>query len=166
MAELIEVAYEFNWKEIGYNFPLRGAVVKGNVRFVSGRNDNPKGGSYSVQCLYGKGLVYAHDIAESQDWAGTIIDESVLSDLEKFEEGKSLIQKYMLDYEVPLKKNEPRRSKVFKLKQGSLNEESLKNTLNMVDYVFALDNKGIDHEDVQRKIKNTKQFIIDTKDIL
>lgn len=165
LTELIKVAYEFNWMEIGYNFPLRGAVVKGSIRMLSGKDENPEGGSYSIQCLYGKGLVYAHDIAESQDWAGTIIDQTVLADLETFEEGKSLVEKYMVDYEVPLKKNESRPSKVFKLKQGPLNEESLKNTLNMVDYVFALDNKGTDREDVQRKIKNTKQFIIDTKDL-
>ena len=165
LSELIEVAYEFNWREVTYNFPLRGAIVKGNIRMTSGQNENPLGGSYSVQCLYGKGLVYAHDIAESQDWAGTIIDETVLNDLKLFQEGTDLIEKYMVDYEVPLKKNEVRPSKVFKLRQGVFNDEALKNLLNDIERIFALDNKGIDHEDVQRKIKNTQDFLIQTKDI-
>lgn len=165
LAELLEVAYEFNQREISHNFPLRGSVVKGNIRIVSGKDDNKNGGSYSVQCLYGKGLVYAHDLAEKQQWAGTIIDETVISDLETFEEGRKLIEKYTLDYDVPRKKMAPRPSKVFKLRQGIANEEHLKNLLKSIDDVFALDNKGTEHPDVQEKIKNTKDFLIYTKDI-
>lgn len=165
LHELIEVGYEFNWREILYNFPLRGAIVKGTIRLVSGKDDSEKGGSYSVQCLYGKGLVYAHDLAEKQQWAGTIIDETVISDLEKFEKGGILVKKNMVDYAVPLKNNTTRHSKVFKLKQGPLNEESLKNSLGNIDHVFALDNKGTEHPDVQEKIKNTKDFLIHTKNI-
>lgn len=166
LLELIEVAYAFNWRQVTFNFPLRGAVVKGNIRLVSGRDENPNGGSYSVQCLYGKGLVYAHDIAENQEWAGTIIDETVFDPLNSFKAGKDLLGKYVTDYNVPLKYDQFRQSKVFKLKQGPLNEESLKNSLDMIDYVFALDNKGVDNESVQRKIKNTKDFLIYTKDLL
>lgn len=165
LSELIEVAYEFNWSQIRFNFPLRGAIVKGNVHIASGKNDSENGGSYSVQCLYGKGLVHAHDLAESQDWAGTIIDDTIISDLEKFEEGRDLLEKYTVDYDVPRKKMEPRPSKVFKLRQGIANEEHLKNLLKSIDDVFALDNKGTEHPDVQEKIKNTKDFLIHTKDI-
>ncbi|WP_124642897.1 hypothetical protein [Amniculibacterium aquaticum] len=165
LAELIEVAYEFNWREITYNFPLRGAIVKGNIRIVSGKNDNENGGSYSVQCLYGKGLVYAHELAESQDWAGTIIDEAVIYDLESFDKGRELIEKNMVNYDVPLKKDRIRSSKVFKLRQGIFNDEAQTNLLNDIERVFALDNKGIELEDVKRKIKNTQDFLIHTKEI-
>ena len=165
LIELVEVAYNFNWREVTFNFHLRGAIVKGNITFVSGSNDNENGGSYSVQCLYGPGLVYAHDLAEKQQWAGTIIDETVISDLEKFKEGRDLLEKYTVDYNVPRKKMSPRPSKVFKLRQGIANEEHLKNLLKSIDDVFALDNKGTELPDVQEKIKNTKDFLIYTKDI-
>ena len=81
LKELISVAYEFNWREIGYNFPLRGSVVKGKIREVTGRQTNSEGGSYSVQCVYGKGIVDAYLKAESQNWAGTVIDQNIINDL-------------------------------------------------------------------------------------
>lgn len=166
LCELIEVAFEFNRREVTFNFPLRGAIVKGYIKVVSGKNDNEEGGSYSVQCLYGKGLVYAHDIAENQEWAGTIIDETVFDPLNSCEVGKELLGKYVTDYNVPLKYDQFRQSKVFKLRQGISNDEHLKNLLKSIDDVFALDNKGIDNESVQRKIKNTKDFLIYTKDLV
>lgn len=84
LKELINVAYEFNWREIGFNFPLRGAILKGKIREVTGREVNSEGGSYSVQCVYGKGIVDAHLKAESQNWAGTVIDQTILDELNYF----------------------------------------------------------------------------------
>lgn len=165
LLELVEVAYNFNWREIGYNFPLRGSIVKGNIKVVSGKNENTNGGSYSVQCLYGKGLVYAHDIAEAQEWAGSIIDENVVEDLSSFEKGKQFLEKHTVRYNVPFKNNLHKEHSAFKLKQGKLNEVALINVIKAVDEVFSQDNKSIDHESIQLKIQNTKKFIYDTKDI-
>lgn len=165
LLELIQVAYEFNWREVTFNFPLRGSIVKGNVRIVSGKDDTEVGGSYSVQCLYGKGLVYAHDLAENQEWAGTIIDDMVYEDLNSFENGKLISEKNIINYDVPIKDNQKKNAKVFKLRQGINNEEHLNNLLNDIERVFSLDNKGIDSLSVQTKIKNTQQFLIDLKDI-
>lgn len=164
LSELIQVAYEFNWREVTFNFPLRGSIVKGKVRIVSGKDETNAGGSYSVQCLYGKGLVYAHDLAENQEWAGTIIDDVVYEDLNSFENGQKISQKTIIDYQVPMKNNQTKNSKVFKLRQGINNEEHLKNLLNDIERIFALDNKNTDIPSVQTKITNTKQFLIDTKD--
>ena len=165
LSELIQVAYEFNRREISYNFPLRGSIVKGKVRIVSGKNETDEGGSYSIQCLYGKGLVYAHDLAENQEWAGTIIEENVFNDLTLFDIGKELINKHIVDYDVPIKNNLVRKSKVFKLLKGKLNDEHLKNVIKSIEDVFALDNKGIDSGSVKTKIENTTKFLVDTKDI-
>jgi hypothetical protein len=165
LQELIQVAHEFNWREVSFNFPLRGSIVKGKVRIVSGKDETQAGGSYSVQCLYGNGLVYAHDLAENQEWAGSIIDDNVYKDLVETEEGKKIAEKLILEYNVPLKSNKSRLSKVFKLRQGILNEEHLKNILKAIDNVFALDNKGVDNESVQLKIANTKKFLVDSKDL-
>jgi len=165
LLELVEVAYSFNWREIGYNFPLRGSIVRGNIRVVSGKNENQNGGSYSVQCLYGKGLVVAHDIAEAQEWAGSILNENIVEDLNSFKEGKEFLEKNTVKYNVPFKNEVYKEYSAFKLKQGKLNEEALKNTLKAVDDVFSQDKKSIDHENVQLKIHNTKKFIEYTKDV-
>src|SRR5690606_20541876 len=122
LSELIEVAYHFNWNEITNNFPLRGSIVKGNIEITSGKNLSEQGGIYSVQCLYGKGLVYAHELAESQEWAGTIIDDIVYHDLISNDKGKKLANKIILDYKVPIKNNNFRQSKVFKIMQSISNE--------------------------------------------
>src|SRR5690606_13471758 len=87
LKELILVSYNFNWMQIGFNFPIRGALVKGKIQLVSGQIANQNNGYYSVQCLYGKGLIKAHEKAESQNWAGTVIDESIILDLNKQNDG-------------------------------------------------------------------------------
>lgn len=165
LLELIQVAYEFNWREVTFNFPLRGSIVKGNVKIVSGKDNTEAGGSYSVQCLYGKGLVYAHDLAENQEWAGTIIDDVVYEDLNSSENGKIISEKNIIDYDVPIKNNQKKSSKVFKLRQEISSEEYLEKLLKSIDDVFAQDNKGVDNKSVQLKITNTKQFLIDSKDL-
>lgn len=165
LLELVEVAYNFNWREIGYNFPLRGSVIKGNIRVVSHKNENDNQTSYSIQCLYGKGLVYAHDIAEAQEWAGSLLDTTVVDDLNSFEDGKNFVDKYTIRYDIPFKNNIHKEYNAFKLKQGKLNEVALENAIKGVDEVFIMDNKTIDNESVQLKIENTKKFLLYSKNV-
>lgn len=170
LKELIKVAYNFNQMEVNQNFPLRGAVVKGFIKVVSGKNVNEVGGSHSIQCLYGKGLVYAHDIAEAQQWSGCIVDDSVIQDLEIEPEGIPFIESLAIKYNVPFKEKVFGKAfqefYAFKLKRSAINnEEHLENALNSIVRVFSQDNKPIERDDVKMKIKNTQDFIIFTKDI-
>ena len=165
LLELVEVAYSFNWREIGYNFPIRGSIVKGTIRVVSGKNDNENGGSYSVQCLFGKGLIDAYELAEAQEWAGSIIHQNVVKDLNLFDDGKKFLKKNTTIYNVPFKNRKFKEYSVLKLKQGKLNEIGLKNFLESIDNVFSMDNKTTDNENVQLKIRNTKEFLNSVKDI-
>lgn len=162
LKELINVAYEFNWRELGYNFPLRGTILKGKIKEVTGRKANSEGGSYSVQCIYGKGIVDAHLKAEAQNWAGTVIDQTIIDDLVNFEQ-IDLINEITTRYEVPYKTGNIEEY-VFKIKKTPLNDTSLANVLRDIQRVFSMDNKSIVHESVKLKIENTKKFIIDTKD--
>lgn len=162
LKELISVAYEFNWREIEYNFPLRGAVLKGKITEVTGRQPNSEGGSYSVQCVYGKGIVDAHLKAESQNWAGTVIDQTIIDDVTQFEL-LDFINGMTTKYLVPYKSGAVEEF-VFKITRGKLNETLLENVLKEIDRVFSMDNKSIESESVKLKIENTKKFIIDTKD--
>ncbi len=160
LSELIEVAYEFNWNQNLFNFPVRGSIVKGKIRVVSGKQTNSNGGSYSVQCLYGKGLIKAHNKAEYQNWAGTVIDQSVISDLEQELNGIKLLSDYAVKYQVPYKINiDLDEEYVLKIGIGINNKTSLENTKESITEVFALDNKSVNSESVQLKIKNTLDFI-------
>jgi hypothetical protein len=162
LKELINVAYEFNCREILYNFPLRGSVLKGKIREATRRQTNPKDGSYSVQCVYGKGIVDAHLKAESQNWAGTVIDKAIIDDLNHFNQ-LDFIKEMTIKYPVPYKTGAVEEY-VFKINPRQLNETALENRLRNIDRVFSLDNKSIEPESVKLKIENTKKFIIDTND--
>jgi hypothetical protein len=164
LEELLNVAYEFNWRENGYNFPVRGSVLKGRIKIVSGRDDNPVGGTYSVQCLYGKGLVDAHLKAESQNWAGTVIDSTIIEDLLK-QNNFEFLKKLAIKYHVPYKTGNTKEEYVFKIKSG-MSVEALKNTLEDIERIFSSDKKNTNSESVKQKLENTKKFIIDTKDIV
>ena len=160
LEELIKVAYEFNWMQNAYNFPVRGSIVKGKIRLVSGNHTNSNGGSYSVQCLYGKGLIKAHNKAEYQNWAGTVIDKSIISDLKQYSNGINFLSDYAIKYKVPYKKEfNLSEEYVLKIVKGISNEEALQNTKDDIKRVFALDNKSIKPESVQIKIANTLNFI-------
>jgi len=163
LLELVKVAYHFNWTENCYNFPVRGSIIKGKIREVTGKNINSEGGSYSVQCVYGKAMIDAHLKAENQNWAGTVIDESVVTDLKSTEIGTKLLEEVSTEYKVPYKTGELKEY-VLKLKKGKLNETALYNALSDIDRIFSMDNKGI-NDSVKVKIDNTKKFLIDCKDI-
>jgi hypothetical protein len=161
LEELIKVAYEFNWKENLYNFPVRGSIIKGRIRIVNGNNKNDFGGSYGVSCLYGKGIVNAHLKAESQDWAGTVIDDSIIEMFSNEEEAFNFLKPYVIKYKVPYKEGivQEKEEYVFRLTKSTLNEVSYGNTKNSIERVFSQDNKSNSHPSVQRKIKNTIDFL-------
>lgn len=160
LKELIQVAYQFNWMQNSYNFPVRGSIVKGKIKIVSGQHINSHGGSYSVQCLYGKGLIKAHNKAQYQNWAGTVLDPEVISDLEDEPDGIPFLSEFAVKYKVPYKSDIGLGEEyVFKLIKEISNETIRKNLKDDVIRVFALDNKSTKSENVELKINNTLNFI-------
>jgi hypothetical protein len=164
LEELLNVASEFNWRENSYNFPVRGCVLKGKIKLDSGKVNNSVGGSYSIQCIYGKGIVDAHLKAENQNWAGTVIDSTIINDLLK-QNNLEFLERLAFKYQVPYKTYSFEKEYVFKIKIGKLNTLELNNTLKDIENVFSSDNKNIQIEGVKQKIENTKKFIIDTNDV-
>jgi hypothetical protein len=82
--ELLEVVYRFNNRCIHLSFPVRGALVYGEIMSVDFRQSNNNGSAYNINSVYGKGLVASYIKAESQNWAGTVIDQSVLDVIYKW----------------------------------------------------------------------------------
>ncbi len=159
LKELIKVSYEFNRKQVSYNFPVRGSIIKGKIRFVNGNSENKKGGSYSVRCLYGRGIIDAHNKAENQNWAGSVIDNSIINDLIKNDKNLNFLLKYAIKYKVPYKTNIKEEEYVFKLSEKLLNSKAFENASQGIIDTFKLDNKSIDNPSVQLKIENTISFL-------
>lgn len=161
LIEILEVAYKFNWQAIDFCFPVRGALVYGELVYIDYKQKNSGGGIYNVNSVFGKGLVKAHLRAEYQHWAGTVLDESFISEIAK--RGHN-VDEFLLPYAKKFKvpyKDEVERTEEFVLNiiKGTLNDEALKNASKRIRDNFAQYHKSVDDDRVQQKISNTIRFL-------
>ena len=159
LVHLFLVSYCFNQSFNLYNFPVRGCMTKGLVNYVKGDYKSSDDFLYSVRCLYGKGVVTAHDRAESQQWAGTVIDRPVMEDLQKYLY-KETLDNYTMKYRVPYKAEcRDYDELVFKLENEINNQTHLDNLKKDIISVFSKDNKSTDNPSVKEKLENTQKFL-------
>jgi hypothetical protein len=159
--ELLRACYRFNWQEIDYSFPIRGALFYGEIELIHGSQKNDEGGTYMVNLIYGKGLVQAHLKAECLNFAGTVIDESVLTKISEFGNPHDLLSDYALLYKVPYKESKCDNTVeyVIRLTKGELSEESFKNTKESIYRAFYGDNKATDNPRIPILFDNTINFL-------
>ena len=159
LYNLFLVSFQFNQHFNIDSFPVRGCLTKGYLNHVMGKYESSNSSLYAVQCLYGKGLVEAHVKAESQNWAGTVIDQGVIDDLSNSQYSKSF-ETYCLKYQIPYKKNifNPKEY-AFKLIGEINNEQHLFNLKHEIESRFSADNKPINEISVKEKINNTCDFL-------
>lgn len=160
LREILEVAKKFNYQSIFLNMPVRGVIVYDQYEMISSQNRNPQGAIYSANMIYGKGLVYAHVKAESLNWAGTVVDDSVINRINEFEDVNGFLNPYAKIFPVPYKV-EPyvRNEYALKLLVDGQNKASIENKSNNVLASFARDNKPVDSERVKALINNTLEFV-------
>ena len=161
LMEILEVAYRFNLQAVDFFFPVRGALVYGEIIYEDFKQHNEAGGLYNVNSVFGKGLVKAHEKAEKQNWAGTVIDNSFIAELVKRNyEIDKFLSPYAKKFKVPYKKNlELPEEYVLNIIKGNLNDEALKNYENGIKENFSNHNKSIDSLNVKEKIENTLRFL-------
>jgi hypothetical protein len=161
LKEILMVAYDFNWRENTFNFPIRGAVTRGRIRNVDGGSENSFGSKYAVRCLYGEGVVKAYEKAESQLWAGTVIDNSIIGSFTSMDKAIEFLDPIAIKYIVPYKNFDNKDPEyVFRfVVKGKLNSTAYNNLENSIKLVFSQDNKGTDHPSVKSKLQNTLDFI-------
>lgn len=161
LIEILEVAHKFNWQAIDFFFPARGSVVYGEIVYVDFKQKNEAGGLYNINSVFGKGLVKAHEKAEKQHWAGTVLDDTFIEELaRRGYDIDNLLMPYAKKYKVPYK-NGYHNSEEFAMCiiKGKLNEEAFKNYGNGIRENFARHKKSVDSQDVQEKIENTIKFL-------
>lgn len=167
LKEITEVAYKFNWQSINYFFPVRGSLSYGEIIHADYRQCNDGGGKYNINSVFGKAIVEAHIKAESQDWAGSVIDQSIIDFLiENDLEPISYLSDYATQYKIPYKTNIKIMESefAFRLVKGSLNEEAYKNYSNSIERNFADHKKDISDPRVKLKLKNTLEYLRSFKD--
>jgi hypothetical protein len=161
LNEILQVAYKFNWQATLNFFPARGALVHGEMEYVDFKNENNVGGVYNINSVFGKGLVTAHQKAESQQWSGTVIDESFIQRLLDIGHNPdTFLAPYAKKYSVPYKNNiQLEEEYALKLVKGTLNAEAFKNFGDGIIQNFSNHKKDTMNADVQEKIDNTIKFL-------
>jgi hypothetical protein len=161
LEELLLVAYEFNWREILYNFPVRGVIYCDELEMFSGQQKNTVGAIYSANLIYGKGLVKAHLKGENLNWAGSVIDKTVTENVSHKIDINTFLSPFAKLYKVPYKIYEQNYNEEYALKlvKEELNDTAFENKKNGIIRAFSNDNKNIDNSRVQTILENTISFL-------
>ena len=162
LRELLEVTFQFNYQAIKYFFPVRGSIVFGDIVHADFRQKNEVGGFYNLNSIYGNGLVNAHIKTEYQDWAGSVIDQTVINVLLAREiNPEEFLNQYAKKYNIPYKPGYEVDFEEFALclGKGYLNDEAFKNISTDIERNFADHKKSIDNPGVRIKLDNTIKFL-------
>jgi hypothetical protein len=160
LIEILKVAYRYNWGATTFFFPARGALSFGEIQHLDYSDKNEKGGTYHVNSIFGKGLVDVYQKAESSDWSGATIDNSVIEKIVGLGKNpEEFLEPYAKLYDVPYKGGETLNEFAFKLCVEPINEEAFGNVSTRIIENFAEYNKRVDSKGVQRKVKNTIDFL-------
>jgi hypothetical protein len=159
VKELLSITYTFNWRSNLNFFPVRGAMTIGEIESIIHSHTSALGGTYNINSVYGKGIVTAHGLAESQKWAGTILCENVERFvLDNFDDGEAILDSYSKQFPVPFKSGNINK-RAFHLIDGLLNNEAFENFSKSIEGNFEAHNKRVDSSDVQEKLTNTITFL-------
>lgn len=159
--EILEIAYLFNSRTNTFFFPARGCICHGELEYIDYKNTNQFGSIYNINSVFGKGLVKAHEKAESQNWAGTVIDKSVIQFLELNGNNVDLkLQDYAKKYKVPYKKSgSDDEEYVLKLTSQFVNPIRIESMTDSIKTNFSRHNKKVTSERVQEILSNTLKYV-------
>lgn len=159
LAEFLDVCDKFNWGMNTYQFPVRGALVYEEIEMIRGGHHSTAGGMYSVNTMYGKGLINAHLKCEGQMWAGTVVDKSLEDFVASSAAGISTLDAIAIKYIVPYKKAPENQIEEYALRLVSepLNETAFRNLCSDLEGVFKADKKGMGGT-ASQKLANTLLF--------
>ncbi len=157
--ELMRIASYYNTNTILRFFPTRGSIVCGELFHIDYRQDNACGSKYVLNSLFGKGLIDAYCKAENLNWAGCVIDNSVVEKIKNTEFAIEMLLKYAVKYKVPYKENTGNQEEYVLRLFGPLNKETFNNLKEDVERNFSDYNKSIDKQSVKDKLANTIKFL-------
>lgn len=157
--ELMQVCYTFYWRSLQTSFPIRGCVVYGEIDFNPYTINNKSGATFYNYSLIGKGLVEAYLKAESIEYAGCYLDQSVIDMVDDKVITKLIYDQKLCYYKVPFK-NGDSYEHVFRPVRGDHNDVSFRNSAKGVKRLFTHHTRATTLPDsVKRKMNNTIDFL-------
>lgn len=164
LGSFMTVCYKYNMLSILQGLPMRGAVVYGEYSFTPIMTKSESNTTWVNGSLFGKALVDAHTLAESQEWAGCIIDNSVLVKINGQNEIIKELEKTTQQYPVPIKAKDTGNviqvnHTVFNIIEGgNIKTEMINGYKENINKNFTSFGKKIDTESAARKLENTLEF--------
>ena len=158
LHNLIEVSYLFNQRMANWNFPLRGALVYGQLGIKKWDAPNNNNKVYRANSIYGKGLIKAYEIANSLEWCGTVIDNSIFQDQNQKFGLLSFLSEFSIEYNVPVKSGIQNYLSFYLEKPGFSNELLENKMKHFEEFIFKGDNKTFDQA-AKYKLDNTNKFL-------
>lgn len=161
LENLLRCCFDFNSKTNCFFFPARGAIIYDYIKPLKFDKTSKNRATYNINSVYGIGVVKAYEKAESQNWAGTVIDSSIIEYLEnKEEDANKFLSKYAKKYLIPYKKEVKNQKEEFVLNffTSTISETLFENTSKNIKDNFSKHNKNVNNS-VQAKIDNTIKFL-------
>jgi hypothetical protein len=160
LKEIVNVSYIFNWRTNLYFFPARGCISHGELDSVESSFKSKNHFKYNINSVFGKGLIASYEKAESQNWAGSVIDQTVVDRVIQLGLNPDLfLDEYAIRYPVPYKNKVSNFEFALKLVSGKLNDEAFKNYSRNIKNNFINYNKGpLDARSIE-KLDNTIKFL-------
>lgn len=161
LAEIMEVTYLFNWKTNVFFFPARGSLVYGEIEAPKFEHPSESNTFYNINSVYGKGLISAYEKAESQNWAGTVLDKSIIDQIRNFSPIlDNLLDKLAIQYNIPYKIGKSNEFEyAFKLVDGKINYKYFENRSKTIKDNFENWKKGPLDIKTLEKYQNTIEFL-------
>jgi len=160
LSEILSVVFFFNYTSTIHFFPARGTLIHGEIEHVHYNQENENGGAYFLNSVFGTGIVEAYQKSELAEWSGATIDSSVIDRIRFFEKKEAkVLSNYAKLYHVPYKNDKSKNEFAFKLIQEPINKETYLNLEESIRHNFKNYNKTVDAEAVQRKLRNTLEFL-------
>lgn len=158
----IRVSSLFNTKMNQINMPTRGCLFFGEFHPFNWDTVSSAGGRYTVASMYGKALVQAHIKAENQSWASTVVDETVVNELNKNPHLLEVLRSLCSEETVPYKKIPENQQQELVLKlfpNNQCNEEGFAWYAQWIMDRFNDDNRSTDNQRVQEILRNTIELL-------
>lgn len=159
--EILEISYLFNSRTNLFFFPVRGSLIHGELEYVDYKEASTLGAIYNINSVFGKGLVDAHLKAESQNWAGTVVDYSIITYLEDNNlDVHDKLNTHSKKYNIPYKKEDVTVPEyALKFTKQTVSERRIESMRDSINSNFRRHNKDVSSSSVQTKLANTIKFV-------
>lgn len=156
---ILGVVYRINNSQNIHGFPLRGALVHGEIEFNPYVEQNKEGISWRTYSLFGKALVAAYKKAEAQKWAGCVVDYSAVNKYCEDKKDIDFLSKYCFKYNVPYENDKVLEYAVRLVDAPTISNEAFETLRQHVIERFNADNKSVESEPVKLKMNHTIEFL-------